>query len=100
MATLRLMFHRKAENTSVRAAVGAARAAGHRIDVRVTREAGDGVRPAEEASQMGVDFAHACNALHLPTIAPPWQIDVGRVAGRHSSTWPPAASCSSLEGRP
>ena len=56
MTTVRLVLHGKqAQNPAVRAAVGAARAAGHRIEVRVTWEAGDGARLAEEASRLGIE---------------------------------------------
>src|SRR5262249_60663371 len=56
MTTLRLVLHGKqAQNPAVRAAVVAERAAGHRIEVRVTWEGGDGARLAEEASRMGVE---------------------------------------------
>ena len=56
MTTLRLVLHGKqAQNPAVRAAVAAERAAGHRVDVRVTWEGGDGARLAEEASRMGVE---------------------------------------------
>ena len=56
MTTLRLVLHGKhAQNPAVRAAVAAERAAGHRVDVRVTWEGGDAARLAEEASRMGVE---------------------------------------------
>ena len=56
MTTLRLVLHGKqAQNPAVRAAVATARAAGHRIEVRVTWEAGDGTRLAEEASRLGIE---------------------------------------------
>jgi lipid kinase YegS len=56
MTTMRLVLHGKqAQNPAVRAAVSAERAAGHHIDVRVTWEAGDGARLAEEASRLGIE---------------------------------------------
>ena len=56
VATLRLVLHGKqAQNPSVRAAVAAERAAGHHIEVRVTWEAGDAARLAEEASRLGME---------------------------------------------
>jgi lipid kinase YegS len=56
MATMRLVLHAKqAHNAAVRSAVELARAAGHRIEVRVTWEAGDGARLAEEASRLGIE---------------------------------------------
>jgi lipid kinase YegS len=56
MTALRLVLHGKqAKNSAVRAAVGAERAAGHRIEVRVTWEAGDGIRLAEETSRLGIE---------------------------------------------
>jgi lipid kinase YegS len=56
MTTMRLVLHGKqAQNPAVRAAVGAVRAAGHHIEVRVTWEAGDGARLAEEASRLGIE---------------------------------------------
>jgi lipid kinase YegS len=56
MTTMRLVLHGKqAQNPGVRAAVGVERAAGHRIEVRVTWEAGDGARLAEEASRLGIE---------------------------------------------
>jgi lipid kinase YegS len=56
MSTVRLVLHGKqAQNPAVRAAVGAVRAAGHRIEVRVTWEAGDAARLAEEASRLGIE---------------------------------------------
>jgi len=56
MTTVRLVLHGKqAQNPAVRAAVGETRAAGHRIEVRVTWEAGDAARLAEEASRLGIE---------------------------------------------
>src|SRR5215470_12120668 len=56
MTTLRLVLHGKqAQNPAVRAAVAAERAAGHRIEVRVTWEAGDAARLTEEASRLGLE---------------------------------------------
>jgi lipid kinase YegS len=56
MATTRLVLHGKqAQNPAVRAAVAAARASGHEVEVRVTWEAGDAARLAEEASRLGVE---------------------------------------------
>jgi len=56
MTTVRLVLHGKqAQNPAVREAVRAARAAGHRLEVRVTWEAGDGARLAEEASRLGIE---------------------------------------------
>src|SRR5262249_53647988 len=53
---VRLVLHGKqAQNPAVRAAVAAERAAGHRIEVRVTWEGGDGARLAEEASRLGFE---------------------------------------------
>jgi lipid kinase YegS len=54
MTTTRLVLHGKqAQNPEVRAAVAAERAAGHQVEVRVTWEAGDAARLAEEAARMG-----------------------------------------------
>jgi lipid kinase YegS len=56
MTSVRLVLHGKqAQNPAVRAAVAAERAAGHRIEVRVTWEGGDGARLAEEASRLGFE---------------------------------------------
>ena len=56
MTTLRVVLHGKqAQNPAVRAAVAAERAAGNRVDVRVTWEPGDGVRLAEEAARLGTE---------------------------------------------
>ena len=56
MTTVRFVLHGKqALNPAVRAAVLAVRAAGHRVDVRVTWEAGDATRLAEEASREGFE---------------------------------------------
>ncbi|HET6980719.1 MAG TPA: lipid kinase YegS [Myxococcaceae bacterium] len=56
MMSVRLVLHGKqAQNPAVRAAVAAERAAGHRIEVRVTWEGGDGARLAEEASRLGFE---------------------------------------------
>ena len=56
MSSLRLLLHGKqSQNPQVRAAVAAARAAGHRVDVRVTWEAGDAARLAGEARRLGVE---------------------------------------------
>src|SRR5215470_8720684 len=56
MTAVRLVLHGKqAQNPAVRAAVAAERAAGHRIEVRVTWEGGDGARLAEEASRLGFE---------------------------------------------
>ena len=53
---LRLVLHGKASGRpEVRAAVEAVRADGHRVDVRLTWEAGDAVRLAKEAAADGVD---------------------------------------------
>ncbi len=55
MSTVRIVLHGKqAQNQEVRAAVRAERASGHRVDVRVTWEAGDATRLAEEASRLGI----------------------------------------------
>jgi YegS/Rv2252/BmrU family lipid kinase len=55
MPTMRLVLHGKqAQNPAVRAAVAAERASGHRVEVRVTWEAGDAARLAEEASRLGM----------------------------------------------
>jgi len=54
MRSMRLVLHGKqAQNPAVRAAVAAAREAGHSVEVRVTWEAGDAARLAEEASRLG-----------------------------------------------
>jgi lipid kinase YegS len=56
MTSVRLVLHGKqAQNAAVRAAVAAERAAGHRIEVRVTWEAGDATRLTEEAIQLGLE---------------------------------------------
>ncbi len=56
MTSVRLVLHGKqAQNAAVRAAVAAERAAGHRIEVRVTWEAGDATRLTEEASRLGLE---------------------------------------------
>jgi lipid kinase YegS len=56
MSTVRLVLHGKqAQNPAVRSAVAAERASGHHIEVRVTWEAGDAARLAEEASRAGVE---------------------------------------------
>ncbi len=56
MTTLRLVLHGKqAQNAAVRAAVEAERANGHQIEVRVTWEAGDSTRLAEEGSRLGFE---------------------------------------------
>lgn len=53
---LRLVLHGKAAGRpEIRAAVEAVRADGHRVDVRVTWEAGDTQRYAKEAAAQGVD---------------------------------------------
>lgn len=53
---LRLVLHGKAATRpEVRAAVEAVREAGHRVEVRVTWEAGDSARYAQEAAAQGVD---------------------------------------------
>jgi lipid kinase YegS len=53
---LRLILHGKAAgNEAIRNAVGTLREEGHRIDVRVTWEAGDAPRMAQEASAAGVE---------------------------------------------
>ncbi len=55
MSTLRLILYGKqAQNPTIRAAVATERAANHDIEVRVTWEAGDAARLAEEASRAGV----------------------------------------------
>jgi len=54
MGSLCLVLHGKqAQNPAVRAAVAAARASGHQVEVRVTWEAGDATRLAAEASRLG-----------------------------------------------
>lgn len=54
MTSVRLVLHGKqAQNAAVRDAVAAARAAGDNVEVRVTWEAGDAARFAEEAVRMG-----------------------------------------------
>ena len=56
MSHLRLILHGKAAGRlSVRQAVKQIRADGHRLEVRVTYEAGDSVRFAKEAAADGVD---------------------------------------------
>lgn len=53
---LRLILHGKAAaRPEVRTAVGQVREDGHRVDVRVTWEAGDSVRFAREAVEVGVE---------------------------------------------
>jgi diacylglycerol kinase family enzyme len=55
MATVRIVLHGKqAQNPDVRAAVKEERSSGHRVDVRVTWEAGDAARLTEEASRLGI----------------------------------------------
>src|SRR5215470_12249578 len=56
MTAIRLVLHGKqAQNPAVRTAVATERAAGHRVEVRVTWEAGDAARLAEEASRLGFE---------------------------------------------
>jgi lipid kinase YegS len=56
MTSVRLVLHGKqAQNDAVRAAVAAERAAGHRIEVRVTWEPGDATSLTEEASRLGLE---------------------------------------------
>jgi len=56
MTAIRLVLHGKqAQNPAVRTAVATERAAGHRVEVRVTWEAGDAARLAEEASHLGFE---------------------------------------------
>jgi lipid kinase YegS len=56
MSNVRLVLHGKqAQNPQVRAAVAAARAAGHEVEVRVTWEAGDAGRLAAEGRRAGVE---------------------------------------------
>jgi lipid kinase YegS len=55
MTKVRLVLHGKqAQNPAVRAAVAAARASGHDVEVRVTWEAGHAAQFAQEASLLGI----------------------------------------------
>jgi len=55
MADVRLVLHGKqAQNPAVRAAVAAARASGHGVEVRVTWESGHAAEFAKEASLLGI----------------------------------------------
>jgi lipid kinase YegS len=56
MTTVRVVLHGKqSQNPDVHKAVAAERAAGHRIEVRVTWEAGDAARLAAEARHLGIE---------------------------------------------